>query len=186
MKTHVTKNIAGVDTQLELFPINDETQIAAFILYGNVDVTIASAKELLSKVPEFDYILTAEAKGIPLAHEMARQAGTNNYVVARKAVKVYMRNCISTNVDSITTAGLQRLYLGESDYKKLEGKRVLIADDVISTGESLNSLLALCQHIKDCEIVGCCAVLAEGEAAERDDIIFCEKLDLYDTEGNPK
>ncbi|MDO5329274.1 MAG: phosphoribosyltransferase family protein [Coriobacteriia bacterium] len=186
MNDTVDIEVAGIKTKFELFPVSDDTQIAAFIMYKHIDITEAAARELLKRVPEFDAIVTAEAKGIALAQEMAKQAGLNSYVVARKSTKVYMQNCISTNVDSITTEGIQTLYLGESDYKPLEGKRVIIVDDVISTGGSIKSLEVLMSHIKDCEVVAKCFVFAEGEAANRDDVIYLEKLHLYDSHGNIK
>lgn len=169
--------IAGLTRQLEKFPVNDKLDIAAFIIFGDVELTIKASEELLKKVPEFDYILTPEAKSIPIAYEMARQSG-KPYVVARKGVKVYMKNCLKVTVNSITTKNEQALYLGETEVNMIKGKRVLIVDDVISTGESLESLQRL---VKDAGAIeaGACAFLAEGDAADRDDIIFLEKLPLF-------
>ena len=166
-----------------MFPVNDKLQIAAFILFGDVEITVASASELLKKVPEYDIMVTAEAKSIPLIHEMARQAGVGDYVVARKKQKVYMGDVLEVGVNSITTHGEQKLYLGEDDVAKIKGKRVLIVDDVISTGESLRALENLIEAAGG-NIVCKAAVLAEGDAAERDDIVFLEKLPLFDGEGN--
>lgn len=169
--------IAGLTRQLEKFPVNDKLDIAAFIIFGDVELTIKASEELLKKVPEFDYILTPEAKSIPIAYEMARQSG-KPYVVARKGVKVYMKNCLKVTVNSITTKNEQALYLGETEVNMIKGKHVLIVDDVISTGESLESLQRL---VKDAGAIeaGACAFLAEGDAADRDDIIFLEKLPLF-------
>ena len=177
MSEYYKMTIAGVERELPMCAINDKLDIAGFIMFSDVEITVASAKELLKKAPEFDVILTAESKGIPLAYEMARQSG-KQYVVARKSVKLYMKNPISVSVNSITTANQQTLYLSESDVENLKGKKVLITDDVISTGESLASLEELCSQAGG-EICGKAAVLAEGDAADRDDIFFLEKLPLF-------
>ena len=169
--------IAGLDRNLEKFPVSDKLDIAAFILFGDVEVTVAAAEELLKKVPEFDVIITPEAKSIPLAYEMARQSG-KPYVVIRKGVKVYMRDPVSVTVRSITTAKEQKLFLGMEDVEKMQGKKILVVDDVISTGESLNAVRELLNKVGAVEAAAC-AVLAEGDAADRDDIIFLHKLPLF-------
>lgn len=174
--------IAGLNRSLELFPINENLQIAAFIMFGDTEITIAAARELLKKVPEYDLIITAETKGIPLVYEMARQANMP-YVVARKKAKLYMKDIIKTNVDSITTDGIQTLCLGSSDAELMNGKRVLIADDVISTGNSIKAIEQLVTEAGGI-IAGKAAVLAEGDAANRDDIIYLERLPLFDKNGN--
>lgn len=168
--------IAGLERELPIFKLNDELSIAAFIMFGDAEITVASARELLKKVPDFDYILTPEAKSIPLAHEMSRQSG-KKYFVARKGEKVYMGNSFSVEVKSITTKKVQKLYLGELDVEEMKGKNVLIVDDVISTGESLIAVKKLAEEA-GANIVASCAVLAEGEAAKREDIIFLEPLPL--------
>lgn len=170
-------NIAGVDCELKKFPVNEKMDIAAFILFGNVEVTVAASRELLKKVPDFDVILTPEAKSIPLAYEMAKQSG-KPYVVARKGIKVYMQDPISVHVRSITTDHVQQLFIGAEEENLMKGKRVLIVDDVISTGESLTAVQKLAD-VAGAEVVGSCAVLAEGDAADRDDIIFLNKLPLF-------
>lgn len=177
--------IAGCKRQLPLCRITDDLYIGAFIMFSDVEVTVNSAKELLKRAPEFDVIITAESKGIPLVHEMARQAGQNDYVVARKGVKLYMQNVVRTNVDSITTDHVQALCIGQKEVDQIKGKRVLIVDDVISTGESLKSLELLVNQVGG-NIVGRMAVLAEGDAANRDDIIFLEKLPLFNADGSAK
>ncbi len=171
-----TLNVAGLTRELPVCPLNDKIDIAAFIMFSDVELTVKCAEELLKKVPEFDVIITAESKGIPLGYEISRQCG-KNYIVARKSVKLYMTNPISVEVQSITTAAKQTLFLSEEDVNRINGKKVLIADDVISTGESLNSLIALVEKAGG-NIVGKAAVLAEGDAADRNDIIFLEKLPL--------
>lgn len=170
-------NIAGVERELVKFPVNDKLDIAAFIMFGDVEVTERAAAALLEKCPEHDIVVSAEAKGIPLCYEMARQ-GCRQYVIARKSIKVYMRNCTAVTVNSITTRREQKLYLGDDDVALLKGKRVLIVDDVISTGESLNALEMLMDSC-GAKVVGKAAVLAEGDAMDRDDIIFLEPLPLF-------
>lgn len=169
--------IAGLERELPLCPLNDKLDIAAFIMFSDVELTIACAEELIKKCPECDVILTAESKGIPLAYEMARQLGIS-YVVGRKSVKLYMTEPISVTVKSITTAAQQTLYLSKEKAAMLEGRRVLVLDDVISTGESLRALEELVE--KAGGTVSCkAAVLAEGDAADRDDIVYLEKLPLF-------
>lgn len=177
MAEYYTMKIAGLERQLERFPVSDKLDIAAFIIFGDVELTVKGCEELLKKVPEFDVILTPEAKSIPMAYEMARQSG-KPYVIARKGLKVYMRNSIEVSVTSITTKNEQKLYLGENEVNMLKGKRVLIIDDVISTGESLAAVRELVKKAGGTEAAAC-AFLAEGDAAERKDIIFLEKLPLF-------
>ena len=170
-------NIAGLERELPLCPLNDKLDIAAFVMFSDVELTVAAAGELLKKCPEFDVIVTAESKGIPLAYEMARQSG-KPYVVARKSVKLYMTDPVKVTVKSITTAAEQTLYLSAEKSQLIKGKRVLLADDVISTGESLKALEKLVESAGGV-IAGETAVLAEGDAADRTDIIFLEKLPLF-------
>ncbi len=177
MSKYYHMTIAGLERDLPLCPLTDELYIAGFVMFSDVELTKATASELLSKVPEFDVILTAESKGIPLAYEMSRQSG-KNYIVARKGVKLYMVNPHEVDVKSITTAKAQKLYLDDYDIERLRGKRVLIVDDVISTGESLASLERLLEFAKG-NIAAKCAVLAEGAAADRKDIVFLEKLPIF-------
>lgn len=177
MRETYTMTIAGLKRELPKFSVNDKVDIAAFILFGDVEITIAAATELLKKVPEFDMILTPEAKSIPLAYEMARQSG-KPYIVARKGLKVYMDNPVSVEVTSITTKNAQKLYIGSTEADMMKDKKILIVDDVISTGESLAASQKLA-NVAGGNIVASCAVLAEGDAADRDDIIFLEKLPLF-------
>jgi adenine phosphoribosyltransferase len=177
--------IAGLKRQLPLCPIHSNLYIAAFIMFNDVEITQVAATELLKKAPEFDVIVTAESKGIPLAYEMARQAGGKDYIVARKAPKLYMTNVIQTNVDSITTDHIQTLCIGSAEAEAIKGRRVLIVDDVISTGESLKSMELLVNSVQG-NIVGRMAVLAEGDAAHRADITFIEELPVFNADGTIK
>jgi adenine phosphoribosyltransferase len=177
MKKFYEMTIAGCKRQLPLCAVSDGLDIAAFIMFDDVEITVKAAEALLKICPEHDYVVTAEAKGIPLGYELARQ-GCGNYVVARKGVKIYMSDPLEVEVHSITTAHIQKLYLSAEEVEKIKGKRVLIADDVISTGESLAAIEELVVRAGGI-VVGRAAVLAEGDAAERTDIIFLEKLPLF-------
>ena len=177
-----TMKIAGLERQLPICKVTDELYIAGFVIFGDQELTVACARDLLKIAPEYDYILTAEAKGIPLAHEMARQAGDAKYILARKGPKLYMRDIFSVTVNSITTAKEQKLYLDGADAALMKGKKILIVDDVISTGESLKALEALVEKAGG-EICGRMAILAEGDAQERPDLIYLEKLPLFNPDG---
>lgn len=169
--------IAGCERELPICPISDTLDIAGFVMFGDVEITEQAAAALMAKCPEHDIIITAESKGIPLAYEMAR-IGCRKYVVARKGIKAYMTDPIKVEVKSITTDHVQTLYLSQEDVEALKGKRILILDDVISTGESLTALEKLVGEIGG-SVVGKAAVLAEGDAADRTDIIFLEPLPLF-------
>ena len=175
-------NIAGLDRQLPICKVSDSLYIAGFVIFGDQELTVACAKALLERAPEYDYIITAEAKGIPLAHEMARQSGAKKYFLARKAPKLYMSGVFEVAVKSITTAKEQRLYLDTADAQLMKGKRILVVDDVISTGESLLALEALVEKAGG-QIVGRMAILAEGDAQNREELIYLEKLPLFNPDG---
>ena len=177
-------NIAGLDRALPLCPISDKLMIGAFVIFGDMELTTACAKALLARCPEHDVLITAESKGIPLICEMARMGGNERYVLARKSPKLYMKDVLTVEVRSITTDHKQTLCLDGSDAEYMKGKRVVIVDDVISTGESLRALEALVDRAGG-NIVGRMAILAEGDATKRDDLIYLEKLPLFDSEGRP-
>lgn len=184
MVTSYEMNIAGLRRSLPLCKINEDLYIGAFIMFGDVEMTKACATELLKKAPEFDIMITAETKGLPLLYEMARQTNADNYILARKGPKLYMNDVVITEVNSITTDHKQILCVDGDDAKAMKGKKVLIVDDVISTGESLAALTKLVEDVGGI-VAGKMAVLAEGDATKRDDIIFLEPLPLFDKNGNP-
>ena len=184
MKEYYNIKVAGLERDLPLCPINHSVKIGAFVIFGDVELTVASARELIKRMPEHDIIITAESKGIPLVHEMARQTGENTYVLARKSPKLYMRNLFKSTVHSITTAADQTLYIDGNDAEKMRGKRVVIVDDVISTGESLNAIEELV-HDAGGNVVARMAILAEGDAKNRSDITYLEYLPLFNNDGEP-
>ena len=178
-------DIAGLKRDLPLCRISDELYIGAFVMFGDVELTIHCASELLKRAPEYDYLIAPEAKAIPLLYEMARQTGAERYFVARKNVKAYMQGTFEVHVRSITTMGVQRLVLDAEDAARIRGKRMLIIDDVISTGESLHAVEELVRQAGGI-VAGRMAPLAEGDAAKRDDIIFLAPLPLFNADGTPK
>ena len=182
MNKFYTLKVAGLERDLPLCPLNRELYIGAFVIFGDVELTCACARELIKIAPEHDVIITSESKGIPLVYEMARQLGVNKYIVARKMQKLYMSDVFACEVTSITTAQKQMLYLDGKDAEFMKGKRVLIVDDVISTGESLRALEELVEHAGG-NIVGKMAVLAEGDAKDRTDIQYLEHLPLFNADG---
>lgn len=183
MKEYYRLKVAGLERDLPLCRLNDKLKIAAFVIFGDPELTTACAAALLERAPEYDYVITAEAKGIPLAHEMGRLDGNRKYLLARKAPKLYMKNVTEVSVRSITTAREQKLYIDTEDARLMKGKRILIVDDVISTGESLRALEQLVTSAGGI-ICGRMAILAEGDAQKRDDLIYLEKLPLFDSDGN--
>jgi len=170
--------VAGLERDLPICPVNEHLDIAAFVIFGDVELTEACARELIKKMPPHDIMITAESKGIPLIHEMARQTGENVYVLARKAPKLYMKDLFTVEVDSITTVKKQTLCIDGKDKELMNGKRVVIVDDVISTGESLKALETLVKEAGG-QIVAKMAILAEGDAIDRKDIIYLEPLPLF-------
>lgn len=175
--------LAGLTRKLPLCPVHEKLSIAAFVIFGDVELTVACARELLKIAPAHDILITAESKGIPLVYEMARQHKENRYLIARKAPKLYMKNIFSTEVTSITTANRQMLCLDQNDADAMRGKRVLIVDDVISTGESLKAVEKLVNQAGG-TVVGKMAILAEGSAKNRKDILFLEELPLFNPDGS--
>lgn len=177
--------VAGVERNLPLCKVSDDMYIGAFVIFGDVELTVASASALLKIAPEHDIMITAESKGIPLLYEMARQSGENKYLIARKAPKLYMKNVVCTEVNSITTTKKQTLYIDSEDIALMKGKKVLLIDDVISTGESLRALEKLVKQAGG-HIAGRMAILAEGDAKYRDDILYLEYLPLFNADGTIK
>ncbi len=180
---HMT--IAGIEHDLPICRINDDLYIGAFVILGNPALTAACAAELLKKAPDYDYLITAEAKGIPLAHEMAKQRGDKKYLLARKNPKMYMTGVFEVNVRSITTDLDQKLYLDTADATLMRGKRILIVDDVVSTGESLYAVECLVNEAGG-NVAGRMAILAEGDACKRSDLIYLNPLPLFNSDGTVK
>ena len=176
--------VAGLERELVICRISDSLSIAAFVLFGDVEMTVTCAKELLKLAPEHDVLITAEAKGIPLVHEMARQGGESDYIVARKGAKLYMKEVFSVELQSITTEKKQNLYIDAAEAERMRGKRVLIVDDVISTGESVRAVEKLIKESGG-SVAGRMAILAEGDAKYRDDIIYLQYLPLINPDGTP-
>ena len=178
-------DICGLKRNLPICKVTDDLYIGAFVMFGDVELTVHCAAELLKKAPEYDYLLAPEAKAIPLLYEMARQSGAEKYFVARKGAKAYMSDTFEVSVRSITTMHVQKLVLDKADADMIKGKRILILDDVISTGESLRATEELVNQAGGI-IAGKMAVLAEGEAYNREDIIVLGKLPLFNADGTVK
>ena len=180
-------HVAGLDRDLPICKVTDGLYIGAFIMFGDAELTTRCASELLKLAADvdYDYMLTAEAKSIPLIHEMARQSGASKYFIARKGPKVYMPDPISVEDKSITTVAQQKLYLGSDDAAVIRGKKILLVDDVISTGGSLKAMESLVEKAGG-TVTGRMAVLAEGGAADRSDILFLEKLPVFNADGTVK
>ncbi len=178
-------DIAGLKRELPICRVSDDVYIGAFVIFGDVELTMHCATELLKRAPEYDYIIAPEAKSIPLLYEMARQSGQNKYFLARKAPKLYMTGVFEVEVKSITTDKVQKLVLDKADADEMRGKRILIIDDVISTGESLKAVEELVEKAGG-NIVGRMFVLAEGAAQKRDDVMFLAPLPLFNADGTPK
>ncbi len=178
-------DIAGLQRELPLCRVTDDLYIGAFVMFGDVELTVHCATELLKRAPEYDYIIAPEAKAIPLLYEMARQSGAEKYFLARKGAKAYMTGVFEVEVRSITTMHIQKLVIDTEDAKMINGKRMLIIDDVISTGESLHAMEELVNRAGGI-IAGKMAVLAEGDAYNRTDIITLGKLPLFNADGTPK
>lgn len=175
---YYTLNIAGLTRELPIIKLSDNLSIASFVILGDTELVEKTAPVLANKLPEVDILVTAEAKGIPLVYEISKILNLKSYVVARKSVKAYMENPIEVTVNSITTSNPQKLYLNNEDIDKIKGKKVALIDDVISTGQSLKALEELVLKAGG-NIVAKAAILAEGDAKNRNDIIFIEELPLF-------
>ena len=177
MKTY-TLHVAGLTRELPIIKLSYDLSIASFVILGDTEIVRKTAPIIAKKLPEVDFIVTAEAKGIPLAYEISRVLNLNEYVVARKSIKAYMEEPIEVEVNSITTTNSQKLYLNNQDAKKIKGKRVALVDDVISTGQSLKALERLVEKAGG-KVLAKAAILAEGDAKDRKDIIFLEALPIF-------
>ena len=177
MKTY-TLNIAGLKRELPIIKLSYDLSIASFVILGDTEIVRKTAPIIAKKLPEVDFIVTAEAKGIPLAYEISRILNLNEYVVARKSIKAYMEEPIEVEINSITTTNSQKLYLNNQDAKKIKGKRIALVDDVISTGQSLKALERLVEKAGG-KVLAKAAILAEGDAKDRKDILFLEALPTF-------
>jgi adenine phosphoribosyltransferase len=181
METYQLK-VCGLVRELPYIPIDEKSAYASFVVLGDTELVVKAAGKLAEFAREADIVLTAEAKGIALAHEVTKCLGKKEFLVARKSVKSYMQDPFEEVLHSITTQGEQRLYLDQGDAEKIKGKKVCLVDDVISTGESLQAMENLVNHV-GATVVCRVAILAEGDAANRDDICYLEKLPLFKKEG---
>lgn len=178
--SHYTLHLAGLTRELPIVRVSEHLRIASFVILGDAELVVAAARALADKLPQdIDCLMTAEAKGIPLAQELSRILGLKHYVVARKSKKPYMVNPLCVSVNSITTQKTQTLYLDKSDYEYIQNARVVLIDDVISTGESLEGIDLLAEKV-GAQVIARAALLAEGSASDRDDIIYLEKLPLFE------
>ena len=177
MKTY-TLHVAGLTRELPIIKLSYDLSIASFVILGDTEIVRKTAPIIAKKLPEVDLIVTAEAKGIPLAYEISKVLNLNEYVVARKSVKAYMEEPIEVEVNSITTTNSQKLYLNNRDAKKIKGKRIALVDDVISTGQSLKALERLVEKAGG-KVLAKAAILAEGDAKDRKDIVFLEALPTF-------
>ena len=178
-------DIAGLKRALPLCRVSDDLYIGAFVIFGDVELTVHCAHELLKIAPDYDYIIAPEAKSIPLLYEMARQSGAEKYFLARKGAKLYMTGVFEVEVRSLTTMNVQKLVIDKADAALMKGKKILIVDDVISTGDSIQAMEELVTRA-DGIIAGKMAILAEGDARSRDDIIYLAQLPLFNADGTPK
>lgn len=178
-------DIAGLKRDLPICKVTDDLYIGAFIMFGDVELTVHCAAELLKRAPEYDYMIAPEAKAIPLIYEMARQSGADRYFIARKGKKAYMTNALEVDVQSITTAGKQVLVIDEPDAMLMKGKRILVVDDVISTGASSAAVAKLVETFGGI-VVGYATPVAEGDAFNRDDIIALAQLPVFNEDGTIK
>lgn len=170
--------VAGLKRYLPFVDINNELAFASFVVISDTELVSTVRPLLAEKIGQCDAVVTAEAKGIALAYEISHQLGHKNFVVARKSEKSYMKDTMEISVKSITTASQQHLYLDGSDIARIKGKKICLLDDVVSTGDSLAALEKLVTQAGATVVRKAC-ILAEGQAADRDDIVFLQKLPLF-------
>lgn len=173
--------VAGIKRELPVIALNDSLAVASFVILGDCELVCEAAKELSKRLPEADWIVTAEAKGIPLAHELSRLLGMPRYIVARKSIKPYMSEPLTITVNSITTQKEQTLCLNGVDAEAISGKRVLLVDDVISTGESVEAIQSLVEKAGG-KVVGRAAILTEGDPESHRNVISLGNLPLFPVE----
>lgn len=175
---YYTLKIGDLERKLPIIKLSEDLSIASFVILGDTEIVEKSAPLIAEKLPKIDYIVTAEAKGVPLAYEISKILNLKSYIVARKSVKAYMKDVIEAEVNSITTTNPQKMYLNGEDAEKIKGKNIALVDDVISTGESLSTIEYLVKKAGG-NVVAKAAILAEGDAKNRKDIIFLQELPLF-------
>ncbi len=182
MSDYVSVTIAGLHRMLPIYHTHDDTYMGSLDLYGDVEFTVACATALIAKMPPFDLIIAAEPKPLPLVHEIARQMGLMQYIVARKTCHNFINTPISVDVSDITKQRYTALYLDPFDAELMRYKRVMIIDDLISDGYTVRAVEKLVK------IVGgtvCCkmCIVAAGDAAYRDDILCLHQLPALRADG---
>ena len=175
---YYTLKIGDLERKLPIIKLSEDLSIASFVILGDTEIVEKTAPLIAEKLPKIDYIVTAEAKGVPLAYEISKILNLKSYIVARKSVKAYMKDVIEAEVNSITTTNPQKMYLNGEDAEKIKGKNIALVDDVISTGESLSTIEDLVKKAGG-NVVAKAAILAEGDAKNRKDIIFLQELPLF-------
>lgn len=175
---YYTLKIGDLERKLPIIKLSEDLSIASFVILGDTEIVEKTAPLIAEKLPKIDYIVTAEAKGVPLAYEISKILNLKSYIVARKSVKAYMKDVIEAEVNSITTTNPQKMYLNGEDAEKIKGKNIALIDDVISTGESLSTIEYLVKKAGG-NVVAKAAILAEGDAKNRKDIIFLQELPLF-------
>jgi adenine phosphoribosyltransferase len=171
--------IAGVNRDLRLFEITPGLKIAILNILGDTELVQASARGLAEKLKgiEYDILVTAEAKSIPLAYALSVET-KKPYVVLRKTYKLYMGDALKAETLSITTGEPQLLILDEKDRELIHGKKVVILDDVISTGSTLQGMRMILSKA-NADVVAQAAILTEGDRAQWSDIVSLGHLPLF-------
>ena len=175
---YYTLKIGDLERKVPIVKLSEDLSIASFVILGDTEIVEKTAPLIAEKLPKIDYIVTAEAKGVPLAYEISKILNLKSYIVARKSVKAYMKDVIEAEVNSITTTNPQKMYLNGEDAEKIKDKNIALVDDVISTGESLSTIEYLVKKAGG-NVVAKAAILAEGDAKNRKDIIFLQELPLF-------
>ena len=180
-QTHYEIDLAGRKESLIIAPVTPTFHIASFVLLGNTNLTNYCAKILAEKIKkyDYDYIVCPEAKVLPLAQSICTLLGENDFVVFRKGRKAYMLDALETEVKSITTATVQKMVVDIVDADKIRGKKVLLLDDVVSTGGTFHAMESLIDKIGGIEIVGYAAALREGTDFDAPNLEYIQDLPVF-------